>query len=103
MKTTLTFYGGVNEIGGNKILLEDGDTKVLLDFGMSFTLRNQYYSVPFLYPRNEMELLEFGILPDLEGVYKFDSTEPKIDAVILSHSHMDHAAYISFLKRKIPV
>jgi hypothetical protein len=26
--TTLTFYGGVNEIGGNKILLRDGDTKV---------------------------------------------------------------------------
>ena len=34
--TSLTFYGGVNEVGGNKILLEDKDTKVFLDFGMSF-------------------------------------------------------------------
>jgi len=33
---SLTFYGGVDEIGGNKILLEDRDTRVLLDFGMSF-------------------------------------------------------------------
>jgi mRNA degradation ribonuclease J1/J2 len=33
--TSLTFYGGVNEIGGNKILLQDKDTKVFLDFGMS--------------------------------------------------------------------
>ena len=24
-ETILTFYGGVNEIGGNKILLKDGD------------------------------------------------------------------------------
>jgi hypothetical protein len=24
-QTSLTFYGGVNEIGGNKILLQDGD------------------------------------------------------------------------------
>ncbi|MCW4020077.1 MAG: MBL fold metallo-hydrolase, partial [Candidatus Bathyarchaeota archaeon] len=101
--TTVAFYGGVNEIGGNKILLRDGDTRVLLDFGMSFALRNQYYSVPFLSPRNERELLAFGILPDLEGVYGFDSTKPQIDAVFLSHSHMDHAAYISFLKREIPV
>ena len=34
---SLTFYGGVNEIGGNKILLEDQDTRLFLDFGMSFT------------------------------------------------------------------
>ena len=32
--TSLTFYGGVNEIGGNKILLEDKGTKIFLDFGM---------------------------------------------------------------------
>jgi len=25
--TSLTFYGGVNEIGGNKILLEDKDAR----------------------------------------------------------------------------
>ena len=33
--TKLTFYGAVNEIGGNKILLEDNGTKLFLDFGMS--------------------------------------------------------------------
>ena len=32
----LTFYGGVNEIGGNKILLQDKKTRGLLDFGQSF-------------------------------------------------------------------
>jgi len=101
--TSLIFYGGVNEIGGNKILLEDRDTRILLDFGMSFSLRDQYYSIPFLSPKNEKSLLEFGILPRLRGAYKFDSEEPRIDAVFLSHSHMDHSAYISFLKREIPV
>jgi len=101
--TSLTFHGGVNEIGGNKILLKDRDTEILLDFGMSFSLRDQYYSIPFLSPKNEKGLLEFGILPRLEGAYKFDSEEPRIDAVLLSHSHMDHSAYISFLKREIPI
>jgi len=34
--TSLTFCGGVNEIGENKILLEDKGTKVFLDFGKGF-------------------------------------------------------------------
>jgi len=42
-KTTLTFYGGVKEIGGNKILLDDNGTKLFLDFGMSFTKRAKYF------------------------------------------------------------
>jgi len=29
----LTFFGGVSEIGGNKILLEDREARILLDFG----------------------------------------------------------------------
>ena len=37
--TSLSFYGGVDEVGGNKILLEDKDTKTFLDFGMSFGKR----------------------------------------------------------------
>jgi len=101
--TSFIFYGGVDEIGGNKILIKDHDTRILLDFGMSFSLRYQYYSIPYLSPRNEKSLLEFGILPRLEGAYKFDSGEPRIDAVFLSHAHMDHSAYISFLKREIPI
>jgi ribonuclease J len=38
----MTFYGGVDEIGGTKILLEDNDTKICLDFGMSFVQRGKY-------------------------------------------------------------
>jgi len=104
MVVSLTFYGGVNEIGGNKVLLRSGDVRVFLDFGMSFTLREQFYSDPFLSPRRKEDLLEFGILPDLRGIYRPEGAEPpQIDAVFLSHGHMDHAAYISFLRNDIPV
>jgi ribonuclease J len=99
----VTFYGGVGEIGGNKILLEDGDSRILLDFGMNFVERSKFYSEPWLSPRDEKGLLEFGLLPKVRGLYKFDEKEPEIDAVFLSHSHTDHSAYISFLNRKIPV
>lgn len=100
---SVTFYGGVNEIGGNKILLRDHDTNLLFDFGMSYSERRKFYAEPWLSPRDEVGLMEFGILPRLDGLYRFDTSPPSIDAVFISHAHGDHCAYISFLKREIPV
>ena len=100
---SMVLLGGVGEIGGNKFLVEDGDTRILLDFGMSYADRRRFYSEPMLAPRDERELLEFGMLPKVRGLYKFEESEPSIDAVFLSHSHGDHSACISFLNRKIPV
>jgi ribonuclease J len=101
--TTLTFYGGVGEIGGNKILLTDRKTRVFLDFGMNFEKERRYYEPPYLQPRNENHLLGLGILPPLKGLYKNDETEPSIDAVLLSHPHLDHYGYLKYLKDDIPI
>ena len=38
----ITFYGGMNEIGGNKFLLEDKGTRIFLDFGMQMGLHGRY-------------------------------------------------------------
>ena len=92
--TSLTFYGGVNEVGGNKILLEDKDTKVFLDFGMSFSQRGAYFD-EFMSPRLSTGLkdfIEMGLIPNLQGVYRTDllqmmdrdDTETDIDAVLLT-------------------
>jgi ribonuclease J len=111
--TSLTFYGGVNEIGGNKILLEDKDTKVFLDFGKSFSRREKYFE-EYLKPRQSngiVDLLTTGLVPDIEGIYRDDLMEkagrnlvaPDVDAVLLTHAHADHVDYISFLHEKIPI
>ena len=47
MTINLTFYGGVGEIGGNKILLEAEDSRVFLDFGTSFSREEEFFE--FLY------------------------------------------------------
>lgn len=99
----VTFYGGVGEIGGNKILVEDKGTRIMLDFGMSYSDRGRYFLDPMLSPGDERDLLEFGILPNLKGIYEFEDSKPSIDAVFLSHAHGDHWGYISFLKREIPI
>jgi ribonuclease J len=66
-------------------------------------MKRRFYSPPFLSPRSERSLQELGILPKLEGIYRFDKKEPAVDAVFVSHGHLDHAAYLSFIKREIPV
>jgi len=98
----IQLLGGVGEIGGNKFLIRDGDSKLLLDFGMSLGLRGQFFSEPFLAPRDGQGLISLGILPDIHDLYR-DGQEPPVDAVVLSHSHIDHAMCISLLNRKIPV
>jgi ribonuclease J len=112
--TSLTLYGGVNEIGGNKILLEDKGVRLFFDFGQSFSFGNDY-CYDYLNPRERIGLLdyfEFGMLPKIEGIYSekmlsncsaLSYSKPKIDGVFISHCHSDHINHIRFLDPKIPV
>ncbi|MBZ9571274.1 MBL fold metallo-hydrolase [Methanobrevibacter sp. TMH8] len=126
---TLNFYGGVNEIGGNKILidnlnnnessnnssiLQDDISSLFLDFGMSFSQAGNYFS-EFLQPRKLngiMDFVELGLLPKIKGIYREDYLkhcginsyeQPSVDGVLLSHAHMDHCAYIHHLREDIPI
>jgi ribonuclease J len=111
---TVTFLGGVREIGGNKLLIEDGPDRILFDFGPSFSPRMEQYYVDYLQPRTAspvQDLLEFDLLPRVEGLYSraalTDSDlpyrSPEVQGVFVSHAHADHAGYLKFLDPEIPV
>ena len=55
MTAKLTFYGGVSEIGGNKILLQTDDGSVLLDFGRRMSEYGRFFS-EFLVARSKNAL-----------------------------------------------
>jgi len=109
----LTFLGGVDEIGGNKILVEDKESSVFFDFGKSFTSGCEYFA-SWLAPREINGLrdyFEFNLLPRMKGLYSMEQlsftnlkyTDPLVDAVFLSHAHFDHVEHIRFLDPKIPI
>jgi len=71
MTAKLTFYGGVGEIGGNKILLQTDDGSVLLDFGRRMGHYQKFFS-EFLQARSKnalRDMLRLGILPKIDGIY----------------------------------
>lgn len=99
----LTFFGGVAEIGGTKILLETESERVFLDFGKNYSQENKFFDAPYLQPREEKHLLSLGILPQIPGLYKKDVAEPDIDAILVTHPHTDHMDYVRFAKDSVPI
>jgi len=112
--TDITFHGGVKDIGGNKFLVDSKGTKIFMDFGMSFSQEGQFFS-QFLGPRTSnslIDMFDLGILPKIKGLYRRDyarhmdfggNEDTEIDAVLLTHAHVDHCAYIPYLREDIPI
>jgi ribonuclease J len=70
----ITCYDGVNTIGGNKILLEDGGSAIFLDFGKSFSDSGRFFD-EFLQPRTNSalrDLIRLGLMPAIPGIYRRD-------------------------------
>lgn len=127
-KLKVTLYGGVNEIGGNKFLVEEGDDRILLDFGTSIGARNDWFQ-EFLKPRTNSalrDLLRLDLLPWVDGIYREDlltiarstiekelpmsaaewtrrNGKPFVHGVLLTHAHVDHFQDLSWVDPDIPV
>ena len=113
-RPTVTLLGGVREIGGNKVLIEDGPDRILFDFGRSFSPRMEEFYVDYLQPRSASpvkDLLEFDLLPRVEGLYSRDALAdadlayraPEVHGIFVSHAHADHASYLKLVDPEIPV
>ncbi len=63
-RVKLTFYGGINKVGGNKVLLEDlgYDVKIFLDFGIN-TSEFSKFRKDFPYTNEIKTLTDCHVLP----------------------------------------
>jgi ribonuclease J len=115
--TEITCHGGVSEIGGNKILVEDAGTRIWLDFGMSFGKAGEFLSDYLRLRKIDgiSSFQELGLLPHLSddcGLYRADylhycgqeaTRDSSYHAVFLTHAHADHSSYVHFLRRELPI
>ena len=100
----LTIHRGTHEIGGScvEICSNSGETRLILDLGLP--LVNADMS-PFDWGVHRQstlqQLQDKKILPKVDGLYEND--KPSVDAVLLSHAHLDHYGLMRFIHPDIPI
>lgn len=75
---TVTALGGSNHIGGSALLVEVGDTRILVDAG----LRPQAHASHPGPPRIN------------------EAVQGRLDAIVITHAHADHAGYVPWVTER---
>ena len=83
-KIRFTPLGGLGEIGGNIAVIEDEESAIIIDVGMSF-------------PDETMHGVDI-LVPDFSYLH---SIKNKIKAIIITHAHEDHIGAVPYLFKEL--
>lgn len=100
----LTILRGTNKIGGSCTELRCLQTRIILDIGMPLKdYSGEKFDIKKYRGLKDRQLVEAGMLPDVIGLYKWDKGEAKVDAVLISHPHLDHYGFWEYVDPSIPI
>jgi ribonuclease J len=94
----IIIHRGTNTIGGSCIEICSGNERIILDLGMPL-MEKDGADLDLEAIKNPS--IKNGILPDIKGLYTHQS--PSVDAVILSHPHIDHYGLMDWVHPDIPI
>jgi len=97
----LTIHRGAKQIGGSCVELESNGTRIILDIGMPLTDKyGNKFEIKNYRQFKKQQLVKQGVLPDVAGLYYWSSAL-KIDAVLISHPHLDHYGFWEYVDPSI--
>lgn len=95
-------HRGTQEIGGSCVEIWTDTTKIVVDIGMPLVVSDgQEFNFKQYEKLTTQELVEKGILPDIDGLY--ENSTSKVDGILISHYHQDHHGFLSFADTSIPI
>jgi len=98
----LIIHRGTREIGGSCVELTTDKIKILIDFGIPLVNANhEPFDSKTLSGKSIEDLKKLKILPDIKGLYR--NEEKAINAILISHSHLDHYGLLNYVHPDIPV
>ena len=84
----IIIHRGTHEIGGSCIEIQNKDTRIIIDIGI---------------PLNVAEIDSDDILPKVEGLYSSTFPQKKVNAIFISHSHLDHYGLLGNISKEIHI
>ena len=95
-------HRGTHEIGGSCVEIQSKKSRILIDIGMPLVKKG---GDRFNFREHENtpgpELVKEKVLPDIGGVYAWDTDKKMIDGVLISHPHIDHYGFFGYLNKDI--
>jgi ribonuclease J len=110
---SIEFWGGLGVIGSSKIMVSDGDHRVLLDVGLDIPSGGNLFRPPVAERPGRLlpDRLRVGGAPRIPGLFDpglLDQGDPIAEPVahthvFVSHPHIDHVGLAGFVRPDVPV